>query len=97
MLNADCAPYFETCPRCGDGGLQRFATHSYCVGCNYSNVYSQVEDLPIPQWAHDALKAASKKSKNSKLNLVPKIITEPKHDTVPRTPSSNCQSNEEAS
>jgi hypothetical protein len=71
MLNADRAPYFENCPRCGDGGLQQFSTHSYCVSCNYSDVYYQAYNLPIPQWAFDALKTAGKKSKKPSLALIP--------------------------
>lgn len=78
MLNADRAPYFETCPRCGDGGLQRFSTHSYCVGCNYSDAYHQVDDLPIPQWAFDALKAADKKAKKPSLAVIPSTNTNPR-------------------
>jgi hypothetical protein len=57
MLNADKAPRFDSCPRCGDGGLQIFSTHSYCVGCNYSDVYWSGEFLAIPAWAQKAFKA----------------------------------------
>jgi hypothetical protein len=35
MLNADTAPYFCTCPRCGVGGLEHLPTHSHCVNCLY--------------------------------------------------------------
>ncbi len=69
MLNADCSPYFDTCPRCGDGGLQRFSTHSYCVGCNYSDSYAEGDNLSIPKWALDAL-ANEKKNKKPKLALI---------------------------
>jgi hypothetical protein len=27
---------FLSCPRCAEAGYQVFATHAYCVGCNYS-------------------------------------------------------------
>ena len=27
---------FLSCPRCSEAGYQIFATHAYCVGCNYS-------------------------------------------------------------
>lgn len=84
MLNADRAPYFETCPRCGDGGIQRFATHCYCVGCNYSDAYDQVDDLPIPQWAFDALKTADKKGKNKILTLAQTPEATPNLTTLPR-------------
>jgi hypothetical protein len=62
MLNADRAPYFHSCPRCGDGGLQRFRTHAYCVNCNYEEIYQSDELCVIPQWAIEALKTAKPKS-----------------------------------
>lgn len=62
MLNADCAPYFHTCPRCGVGGLEKLATHSYCVGCNYSDTFASDEFLAIPSWALKVLKTAKAKS-----------------------------------
>lgn len=62
MLNADCAPYFHTCPRCGIGGFERLATHNHCVGCNYSEVTVSDEFLSIPQWAFDVLKTVKPKS-----------------------------------
>lgn len=61
MLRADQAPYFETCPRCGMGGLDRLKTHAYCVNCNYDEYY-QDEICPVPQWVIDVLKAEKPKS-----------------------------------
>ena len=57
MLNADQAPYFETCPRCGAGGLEVLRTHAFCVNCNYDEIYF-VDDLlySIPDWALEAVK-----------------------------------------
>lgn len=63
MLKADQAPYFQTCPRCGEGGLERLSTHTYCVNCNYDEIYSSGELCAIPQWALDALKVAKPKAK----------------------------------
>ena len=57
MLNADQAPYFHTCPRCGVGGLERLSTHAYCFECNYSEIYGEDEFLAIPRWAIAALNA----------------------------------------
>lgn len=62
MLNADRAPYFESCPRCGVGGLERLSTHAYCVNCNYEEISSSAELCVIPQWAIDALKSVKPKS-----------------------------------
>jgi hypothetical protein len=62
MLNADQAPYFDTCPRCGDGGLERLRTHAFCVNCNYEEVYHSGELCSIPQWAVDVLRTATPKS-----------------------------------
>ncbi len=61
MLNADQAPYFDTCPRCGEGGLETLSTHAYCVNCNYEVIHSE-ELCVIPQWAIDALKTAKPRS-----------------------------------
>lgn len=57
MLNADRAPYFETCPRCGDGGFERLSTHSHCVGCNYSEEFNADALGAIPPWVTEALKS----------------------------------------
>jgi hypothetical protein len=62
MLNADTAPYFESCPRCGVGGLERLSTHAYCVNCNYEEINFATELCAIPQWAIDALKSVKPKS-----------------------------------
>ena len=61
MLNADTAPYFATCPRCGTGGYEQLATHSYCYDCNYSPVESSYE-MSIPEWVLEFLKTAKPKS-----------------------------------
>ena len=52
--------YFSKCPRCGDRSYEKLATHSYCVCCNYSpdldgRIILKPDDLPIPQWATDAI------------------------------------------
>ncbi len=60
-MNADMAPYFETCPRCGEGGLEILKTHAFCINCNYEEFYSE-EFLTIPQWALDVLKTVKPKS-----------------------------------
>ena len=62
MLNADVAPRFGKCPRCHDGGFQRFTTHAYCVGCNYYEAHDPDEFLAIPGWVFKALKEAKKKA-----------------------------------
>ncbi len=61
MLNADQAPYFHTCPRCGVGGLERLSTHAYCFECNYSESYDEGEFLAIPKWVLETLKAEKPK------------------------------------
>lgn len=68
MLNADCAPYFETCPRCGIGGFERLKTHGYCVSCNFSDVddYPSVNLVAIPKWAIEILKAGRNMSDDSR-------------------------------
>jgi D-Tyr-tRNAtyr deacylase len=71
MLRADQAPYFETCPRCGTGGLERLKTHAFCVNCNYDEIYSD-ELCVIPQWALDAVKAAGRKPSVHKLQPMEK-------------------------
>lgn len=71
MLRADQAPYFETCPRCGIGGLERLKTHAFCVNCNYEEIYSD-ELCVIPQWALDAVKAAGRRPSVHKLQPVEK-------------------------
>jgi hypothetical protein len=69
MLKADQAPYFQTCPRCGIGGLERLTTHAFCVNCNYEEIYSD-ELCAIPQWALDAVKAAAKKNRVHSLRQI---------------------------
>lgn len=59
MLNADQAPYFDVCPRCGEGGLETLKTHAFCVNCNYEEIYDD-ELCVIPRWALSAVKEASK-------------------------------------
>ncbi len=61
MLFADQSPYFDTCPRCGVGGLEILKTHAYCVNCNYEEIYHNDEFYSIPQWALDSI--ASKPSR----------------------------------
>lgn len=62
MLNADQAPHFHSCPRCGAGGLERLRTHGYCVNCNYEEHYGSDVLCSIPNWALDALKTVRPKS-----------------------------------
>ena len=69
MLRADQAPYFETCPRCRVGGLERLKTHTYCVNCNYEEVGSS-EIGAIPQWAIDAIKHADQDRKRKRSELL---------------------------
>lgn len=71
MLKADQAPYFETCPRCGVGGLETLKTHAFCVNCNYEEIYDD-EFCVTPRWALDAIMEASKPKKKD-----PKIIEPP--------------------
>ncbi len=76
MLNADTAPYFNTCPRCGAGGFECLKTHSYCVDCNYSPDLlsyheSSGDDLPIPPWAAKAYKQIQSNKKRKVIELVP--------------------------
>ena len=54
-LMADHLPVFDDCPRCGAAGLERFETHIYCVGCNYSRILPMEIKWGIPQWALDAI------------------------------------------
>ena len=57
MLNADSVPYFETCRRCGVGGLERLSTHIHCVNCQYWE--GEDDDYyQIPRWAIDFFKQA---------------------------------------
>ena len=60
MLNADRAPYFETCPRCGEGGFESLSTHSHCVGCQKwlgeDDEYDQYDQ--VPRWAIDFFKGS---------------------------------------
>ena len=51
MLNADRAPYFHTCPRCGEGAFEKLATHNHCVNCNYAEDKGSGEYMAIPNWA----------------------------------------------
>lgn len=55
MLNADRAPYFLTCPRCKEGGYEKFRTHTYCVNCNFSIAYDPEELVTLPDWVEWAL------------------------------------------
>ncbi len=51
MLNADRAPYFDTCPRCGLGGLEKLKTHWFCINCNYEYIIHDETQWQIPTWA----------------------------------------------
>ncbi len=74
MLNADRAPYFATCPRCGEGGLERLKTHAYCVNCNYGEVYDSGELVSIPPWVREHFAAKRKRCEVVELPiLIPKI------------------------
>lgn len=75
MLNADKAPYFDTCPRCGVGGLETLKTHAFCVNCNYEEIYND-ELCIVPQWVIDVLTVAAKpKKKETKIiENSPKVI-----------------------
>ena len=75
MLNADCAPYFHSCPRCGIGGFEKLRTHSHCVNCNYTEFSGSDEMLAVPQWALDALKTVKPKS------LVNELLSESEEET----------------
>ncbi len=68
MLNADQAPYFHTCPRCGAGGLERLSTHAYCFECNYAEAHDTGEFLAIPPWALEVLKTPKSKRANHDRN-----------------------------
>lgn len=46
---------FKQCPRCGDFGLEKVATHSYCVNCNYYRIYDAEVRWQIPSWVKQAL------------------------------------------
>jgi hypothetical protein len=60
---------FHRCPRCREQGLEIFATHSYCLNCNYTSEdkyerESRKKDIgPIPQWALDCLAKLGKYKK----------------------------------
>ena len=62
MGGADYVPVLSTCPRCGDKGLERLNTHSYCINCNYST--EELEDRPkaisVPDWAIEAFRQGKK-------------------------------------
>lgn len=49
------------CPRCQTMRYEKLKTHSYCSECNYTPDLTARQladdDLPIPQWAIDAVKA----------------------------------------
>ncbi len=47
---------FSYCPRCGEKTYEYLATHSYCVGCNYSPTLDEKYDYAIPPWALEVLK-----------------------------------------
>ena len=73
MLNADRVPCFETCPRCGEGGIERLKTHVYCVNCNYSDSeHEQYEQ--IPSWVFQFLKQEKIKSKINKSDEDEQIV-----------------------
>ena len=62
------------CPRCQDETYERFSTHAYCHSCNYSPDFSIQrrqcgDDLPIPPWAHEALKEMN--TQKRKVALMP--------------------------
>ena len=61
MLSGDHACSFMKCPRCDERGWERFSTHSYCVNCNYEEIYSD-ELLSIPPWAAAAISNVKPKS-----------------------------------
>ena len=61
MSDDDQACYFQNCPRCRERGYERFRTHSYCVNCNYEQIYFE-ELCVVPQWAIAALKTVKPKS-----------------------------------
>ena len=63
MLFSDQTPYFDTCPRCGVGGLEILKTHAFCVNCNYEEIYNHDEFYSIPQWALDAIETKNRKNK----------------------------------
>lgn len=62
MLKADQAPYFETCPRCGAGGLEILKSHCFCVNCNYSEWRSDSDsEFILPDWVFETLGLNKKK------------------------------------
>ncbi len=72
MLNADRAPYFATCPRCGVGGLERLKTHAFCVNCNYEEIYGS-ELCALPQWALASIKGPAKERKQRVIKETPRL------------------------
>ena len=76
MLNADVAPYFQTCPRCHEGGLEVLQTHAHCVNCNYEEIFGSDEICAIPEWVHEILarrKICSRNNKRSTEHLSPTL------------------------
>jgi hypothetical protein len=64
------------CPRCQDETYERFSTHAYCHSCNYSPDFSIQrrqcgDDLPIPPWAHEAIKQMNKQKSVAALMPLP--------------------------
>jgi hypothetical protein len=53
------------CPRCGEVGLERFKTHSFCVNCNYEEI-STVGLVSIPEWALKACEESGAQVRNQK-------------------------------
>lgn len=66
MLNADRAPYFNTCPRCGVGGLEKLTTHAHCVNCNYTETFDSEEMLSLPDWVVAFLSGLEKKKQKKR-------------------------------
>ena len=86
MDGADYVPVLSTCPRCGDNGLERLTTHTYCINCNYSSEETDVwpKAISVPDWAIMAFKQG-KKVTFYKDNPVPVIS-----DYEPAVKEDNC-------
>ncbi len=80
MLNADRAPYFATCPRCGEGGLERLRTHAFCVNCNYGEIWDSGEIVSIPDWVLQHLKRP-KNNSESQIHFSPKTVRKIRSNT----------------
>ncbi len=69
MLNADTAPYFQSCPRCGVGGLENLETSTICYNCNYSPDLDVIatfdidHGFQIPLWAQEAIRSADREAR----------------------------------